>query len=79
MTKAYCLIEIGEHERVREIRQKLEKMKGKGRIVSTEVITGPHDLIVVLRGPNVFAISDAVLSGIRKIDGITRTITMIVV
>ena len=75
--KAYCLIETRAGT-TKEVGKKLKIMKNP-HVISVEAITGPYDFLVVLMGPNLDVIIDAVVGprgtgkSIGEIDGVTRT------
>jgi DNA-binding Lrp family transcriptional regulator len=69
--KAYVLIEttVG---RSREISNRLYKIDG---VETVDQVTGPYDLIVVLKRPDLNSVGNLVTNQIHVIEGIARTVT----
>ncbi|HEY5648477.1 MAG TPA: Lrp/AsnC ligand binding domain-containing protein [Nitrospiria bacterium] len=53
----------------------ITRMEG---VKSVYAITGSHDLVIFVETENVETLGDLVLSRIRSIDGVTKTITNLV-
>ena len=70
-TKAYVLIEttVG---RSREIANKLYEIDG---VETVDQVTGPYDLIVVVKRLDLNSVGNLVTNQIHVIDGIARTVT----
>jgi DNA-binding Lrp family transcriptional regulator len=48
-------------------------------VVSAEDVTGPYDVIALIKAPSIDEIGRLVVSHMQRIDGITRTVTCPVV
>lgn len=70
-TKAYILVEtrVGKSGDVTRSLNRLES------VVSVDQVTGPYDIITVVKGPNLNAVGDFVTTKVHTIPGITRTVT----
>ena len=70
-TKAYVLIEttVG---RAREISNKLYAIDG---VETVDQVTGPYDLIAVVKRPDLNSVGNLVTNQIHVIEGIARTVT----
>jgi DNA-binding Lrp family transcriptional regulator len=70
-TKAYVLIEtaVGSTKNVAEA---LKNLQG---VESADVVTGPYDIVAVVRGSDLGDIGDIVTDQVHTINGITRSIT----
>ncbi len=74
-TTAYVLIE-GVSDQTANIVRALQKVKG---VKSAHAVTGPYDVIACVEAPDVGAIGAIVLSKIRSLKGVTRTVTCVAV
>ena len=74
-TTAYVLIE-GASDQTANIVRALQKVKG---VKSAHAVTGPYDVIACVEAPDVGAIVAIVLSKIRSLKGVTRTVTCVAV
>jgi DNA-binding Lrp family transcriptional regulator len=73
--RAYVLIEtVGGKSK--EVADTLRKVSG---IAAADVVTGPYDVIAVAQGPDANAIGRLVLSDVRGIQGIIKTMTCLAV
>jgi DNA-binding Lrp family transcriptional regulator len=72
--KAYVLIqtETGKAEAV------AKSFKGKPGIMASDVVTGPHDVIVIIQGIDTDAVAKIVVNEIQAVKGVYRTITYMV-
>lgn len=70
--KAYILVDTAAGSKTRDIIQKLKAIKA---VQSAEAISGPHDMIVVAEAPDLQSLGDMVLTKIRTIEGVMKTIT----
>lgn len=70
-TKAFVLVEtaVGTTKEVVTAAQKLPGVK------SVDMVTGPYDIIVIVKGKDLTAVSELVTSKIYPIPGVTRTVT----
>jgi len=74
-TTAYVLIEV-EAAKTRVVCGKVAKVKG---VTSCHAVTGPYDMIAVVEAQDLKSLGDTVLSKIRAIDGVTKTLTCVAV
>jgi DNA-binding Lrp family transcriptional regulator len=74
-TKAFILIEtaVGKN---REVVSNIQQLKG---IKSAESVTGPYDVIAVIEADNMTEIGDVITAKLHTIDGVSRTVTCLVV
>lgn len=73
--KAYILLVTGiglEYDVAREI----EKLEEENVKVSVDVVFGEYDLVVIAEGSDLRDV-DRLVTNIRKINGVTRTLTLI--
>ncbi len=75
MVEAYILItaEIGKVKKVARDIKKLENIK------SVCVVTGPYDIIVLAKAKDLPTLTNVVIEGIHRTDGVEDTNTAIVV
>ena len=73
--KAFVLVEtaVGKNKDVVAI---LNSMNG---VKSVDVVTGPYDIIAVIEANTLNEIGDVITSKIHAVDGISRTVTCLVV
>ena len=73
--KAFVLIEtaVGKNQ---VVVSNIEQLKG---IKSAESVTGPYDVIAVIEADSLTEIGDIVASKLHTIDGVSRTVTCLVV
>ena len=74
MLSAYVLIET-EVGKVAHVAQALTKLDG---VRQAEDLAGPYDLIARLQAPSLDKLGRLVASHIQVLDGVTRTVTCIV-
>jgi DNA-binding Lrp family transcriptional regulator len=74
MLSAYVLIET-EVGKVARVAQALAKLDG---VQLAEDLTGPYDVIARLQAPDLDELSRLIVSRIHVLDGVTRTLTCIV-
>ena len=74
MQSAYMLIET-EVGRVAHVAQALTKLDG---VQLTEDLAGPYDVIAKLQAPSLDELGRLVVSRIQVLDGVSRTVTCIV-
>lgn len=46
-----------------------------GGVISTEAVTGPYDVIVLVEAADVDALGQLVVTSVQPVDGIVRTLT----
>ena len=73
-TRAFVLIETA----VGKTHDVVSALEGVG-VSSVDVVTGPYDIIVVLKGANLSEIGNAVTGQVHTIPGIVRTVTCLAV
>lgn len=73
--KAYVLIQAntGKAETV------ASALRGKPGITSSDLVTGPHDVIVTLKGADADSIARLVVNEIQAVKGVHHTITYMVI
>ncbi len=70
--KAYILIDISTEVRAQEV---LEKLLSIGGVKSVEAVSGPHDIVVVVETTDLKSLGELILTRVRTINGITKTLT----
>ncbi len=75
MARAYVLIEtaVGKTGAVKA------SLQHKPAVKSVDTVTGPYDLIAEIEGPDISSIGRIVLDEIHTVEGVSRTITCLVV
>jgi DNA-binding Lrp family transcriptional regulator len=73
--QAYILIEV-QGGKSKKAFQKIEGLRG---VKSAHLVTGPYDIVVLAEGKDISQIGEFVLSKIRAIDGVEKTLTCVVV
>lgn len=73
--QAYVLIEAAPGAS-REIAAKAQKIEG---VKSVSVVTGPHDVIVLVETPDAKALGDLLIKKLQKIEGVAGTMTDVVI
>jgi DNA-binding Lrp family transcriptional regulator len=74
MLSAYVLIET-EVGRVANVAQAITKLDG---VQLAEDLAGPYDVIARLQAPNLDELGRLVVSQIQVLDGVSRTVTCVV-
>jgi DNA-binding Lrp family transcriptional regulator len=74
--KAFVLIETSLAQKNKDIINILRKMKC---MKSVDAVTGPYDIIAVLEAETLNDIGDIIIDKIHSIEGISRTVTCLVV
>lgn len=69
--KAYILVDTSS-VRTTEILAGLKSIAG---VRSAEAVSGPHDIVVVVETDDLHSLGNMVLTKIRTIEGVTKTIT----
>ena len=71
---AFVLVDVtGDH--TKSAYKTITRMEG---VKSAYAVTGAHDLIILVETENIQTLGDLILSKIRSIDGVTKTMTSIV-
>ena len=73
--KAFILIETAVGK-TKEVVTTLSPLKG---VESVDTVTGPYDIIAVVQRETLSDIGDLVTSKIHTVDGVTRTVTCMVI
>ena len=74
-TQAYILIDV----MVGKTKEILKALLGMEGVKSAHAVTGPHDIIALLEAENLKSLGDVVLSQIRGVKGVIRTLTCMVI
>ena len=74
MAKAFLLIEVVVG-RIKEVDTGLRRLKG---VKSVDRVTGPYDIIAVVEAETLNEIGDLVTQKIHPVNGISRTLTCLV-
>ena len=73
MVRAYILIEmVAGHSR-----KLVASLRGSESVTDVDRVTGPYDVIAVLEGADINAISDVVTNDIHSLEGVVRTTTCV--
>lgn len=70
--KAYILVDTTPGVKTSEILGKLKAVKS---IKSAEAVSGPHDIVVIAETADLQGLGELVITKVRAIEGITKTIT----
>ena len=74
-TKAYLLVETAVGK-TRDVAGAIGALVG---IDSVDVVTGPHDIIVVISAPDMAAVGNLITERVHTIPGVVRTVTCVAV
>ena len=73
MVRAYILIEmVAGHSR-----KLAASLRGSDSVTDVDRVTGPYDVIAVLEGADINAVSDVVTNDIHSLEGVVRTTTCV--
>ncbi len=73
MVRAYILIEmVAGHSR-----KLAASLRGSESVTDVDRVTGPYDVVAVLEGADINAISDVVTNDIHSLEGVVRTTTCV--
>ena len=75
VARAYVLVET----QVGKTKGVVEAVRGLKGIVSADVVTGPYDAIATIEGKSLTELGELLTAKIHPIDGISRTVTCLVV
>ncbi|KYK28731.1 MAG: Lrp/AsnC ligand binding domain-containing protein [Theionarchaea archaeon] len=75
MLYAYILLTV----RIGMLKQALDKIRTLEELVEAEAITGPYDLIAYVAVEGLTQLTKILLHKIEKIDGVTESMTLVVV
>ena len=71
---AFVLVDVtGDH--TKSAYKTITRMSG---VKSVYAVTGAHDIIILVEADSIETLGDLILSKIRSIDGVTKTMTSIV-
>lgn len=73
--KAYVLIETS----VGKARDVVKALQGVPHVTGADMVTGPHDVIVVVEADTLDAVGEIVTRRIHPVPGVTRTLTCLAV
>ncbi len=73
--KAFVLIETAAGK-TKSVVASLKKLEG---VNSVDTVTGPYDVIAIVEAPTLNDVGDVITSKIHDVDGISRTVTCLVV
>lgn len=74
-TQAFVLIDV----MVGKTKEILKALVGMEGVKSAQAVTGPHDIIALVEVENLKSLGDVVLSQIRGVKGVIRTLTCMVI
>ncbi|MBU6996277.1 MAG: Lrp/AsnC ligand binding domain-containing protein [Theionarchaea archaeon] len=75
MLYAYLLLTV----RIGMLKTALEKVRELDEVIEAEAITGPYDMIVSIAVEGLTQLTDIILHRIERIDGVTESMTLVVV
>jgi DNA-binding Lrp family transcriptional regulator len=75
VVKAYVLIEV-HTGKTKEVVKAIRKLNV---VVSVDIVTGPYDVIAVIRAETLNEVEDLVVSMMQAVAGVSRTITCVAV
>ncbi len=71
MVRAYVLIQT-DTGRAADVAHAIRGLAG---VISTEAVTGPYDVVVLVEATDVDALGQLVVSSVQPVEGIVRTLT----
>ena len=71
MVRAYILIQT-DTGRAADVAGTIRGLAG---VISTEAVTGPYDVIVLVEAADVDALGQLVVTAVQPVEGIVRTLT----
>jgi len=74
-TQAFILIDV----MVGKTKEILKALVGMEGVKSAHAVTGPHDIIALVEAENLKRLGEVVLSQIRGVKGVVRTLTCMVI
>lgn len=79
MVRGYVLIEA-EVGRAKSVGEKIQALDSDfAKVVSTDTVTGPYDLIVQLQSDDLDRLGNCITGEIQNIEGVDRTTTCLAV
>jgi DNA-binding Lrp family transcriptional regulator len=75
MLNAYILLTV----RIGMLKEALEKVKRMDEVIEADGITGPFDMVVYVGVDGLTELTDTLLHKIERIDGITESMTLVVI
>jgi DNA-binding Lrp family transcriptional regulator len=73
--RAYVLIET-QGGKAKQVIEAIRKIEG---VVSVDVVTGPYDVIALIQAETFDDIGDLIVANMHPVNGISRTVTCLVV
>ena len=71
MVRAYILIQT-DTGRAADVAGSIRGLAG---VISTEAVTGPYDVVVLVEATDVDALGQLVVTSVQPVEGIVRTLT----
>ncbi|MBU7015190.1 MAG: Lrp/AsnC ligand binding domain-containing protein [Theionarchaea archaeon] len=75
MLYAYLLLTV----RIGMLKTALERVRELDEVIEAEAITGPYDMVIYLAVEGLTQLTDIILHRIERIDGVTESMTLVVV
>ncbi|MGD2250068.1 MAG: Lrp/AsnC ligand binding domain-containing protein [Candidatus Methanofastidiosia archaeon] len=75
MLNAYILLTV----RIGMLKEALEKVNRMDEVIEADGITGPFDMVVYVGVDGLTELTDTLLHKIERIDGITESMTLVVI
>lgn len=75
MVEAYILLTSA----IGKVREVFDQVEGLKNVKDVRIVTGPFDLVALVEAEDLSTLTNAVVEGIREIDGVVDTNTSIVV
>jgi DNA-binding Lrp family transcriptional regulator len=71
MINAYVLVQVQVGRSV-DVGGEIARIEN---LISSDVVTGPYDVIALVEAPSMDDLGKLVVAGIQAVDGVTRTLT----
>jgi DNA-binding Lrp family transcriptional regulator len=75
MLYAYILLTV----RIGMLKQTLDEVRNLEEVIEAEAITGPYDMLLYVGVDGLTQLTNTILHKIDKIDGVTESMTLVVV
>jgi|YelNatPaOPRAMG01_1025707.scaffolds.fasta_scaffold723398_1 DNA-binding Lrp family transcriptional regulator len=76
MISAYVLVEGAPGKNVKNVRDQIRSVPG---VESAELVTGPYDIVVKIKGKDMSELSKVVTDKILATKGVGKTITLVII
>lgn len=76
MISAYVLVEGAPGKNVKNVRDQIRNVPG---VESAEMVTGPYDIVVKIKGKDMAELSKVVTDKILATKGVGKTITLVII